>query len=79
MLSRVVLITRRLPNFVNSNPTLSIRDKYAYVRYVYKDNIGGYSGRVPPLPISNREVKTPSADGTASSTWKSRSLPIQYN
>ena len=48
------------------------------LRHEFKENIGGYSGRDPPLPISNREVKTPSADGTASSTWKSRSLPIQY-
>ena len=26
---------------------------------------GGYSGRVPPLPIPNREVKPACADGTA--------------
>ena len=48
------------------------------LRHEFKENIGGYSGRAPPLTISNREVKTPSADGTASSTWESRSLPIQY-
>ena len=35
---------------------------------------GGYSVRVPPLPIPNREVKPDRADGTASQ-WESRSLP----
>jgi hypothetical protein len=28
-------------------------------------NLGGYSVRVPPLPIPNREVKPDNADGTA--------------
>ena len=32
---------------------------------------GGYSTRVPPLPIPNREVKPCHADGTASQ-WESR-------
>ena len=32
---------------------------------------GGYSVRVPPLPIPNREVKPDHADGTASQ-WESR-------
>ena len=32
---------------------------------------GGYSVRVPPLPIPNREVKPDRADGTASQ-WESR-------
>ena len=32
---------------------------------------GGYSGRVPPLPIPNREVKPARADGTAH-PWESR-------
>ena len=27
--------------------------------------LGGYSSEVPPLPIPNREVKLPLADGTA--------------
>ncbi len=27
-------------------------------------SLGDYSGRVPPLPIPNREVKPASADGT---------------
>ncbi len=36
---------------------------------------GGYSARVPPLPIPNREVKPPRADGTASQ-WESRSPPF---
>ena len=40
--------------------------------------VGGYSERVPPLPIPNREVKPLSADGTAV-RWESRSLPTQYN
>ena len=40
--------------------------------------VGGYSERVPPLPIPNREVKPLSADGTAE-RWESRSLPTQYN
>ena len=31
----------------------------------------GYSTRVPPLPIPNREVKPCHADGTASQ-WESR-------
>ena len=30
-----------------------------------KENQGGYSTRVPPLPIPNREVKPRHADGTA--------------
>ena len=36
---------------------------------------GIYSGKVPPLPIPNREVKLVSADGTAE-MWESRSMPI---
>ena len=32
-----------------------------------KDILGGYSDKVPPLPIPNREVKLVRADGTASS------------
>jgi hypothetical protein len=31
----------------------------------FKRSSGDYSGRVPPLPIPNREVKPASADGTA--------------
>ena len=36
-------------------------------RYVIKTlkYLGGYSVRVPPLPIPNREVKPDNADGTA--------------
>ena len=30
-----------------------------------KKTSGGYCGRVPPLPIPNREVKPACADGTA--------------
>ncbi len=30
-----------------------------------KDILGGYSDKVPPLPIPNREVKLVRADGTA--------------
>ena len=30
-----------------------------------KQDLGGYSGEVPPLPIPNREVKLTNADGTA--------------
>ena len=44
----------------------------------YQRIVGGYSERVPPLPIPNREVKPLSADGTALG-WESRSLPTQYN
>ena len=33
--------------------------------WILKDDIGGYSEGVPPLPIPNREVKPLSADGTA--------------
>ena len=36
---------------------------------------GGYSDRVPPLPIPNREVKPVSVDGTAF-VWESRSPPF---
>ena len=35
------------------------------VNYVSKITSGGYCGRVPPLPIPNREVKPACADGTA--------------
>ena len=30
-----------------------------------KQDLGGYSSEVPPLPIPNREVKLTHADGTA--------------
>ena len=33
--------------------------------------LGGYSDRVPPLPIPNREVKPVYVDGTAAK-WESR-------
>ena len=37
---------------------------------------GGYSERVTPVSISNTEVKSFSADGTAWGTvWESRTLP----
>ena len=37
---------------------------------------GGLSGAAPPVPISNTEVKGPSADDTALATeWENRSLP----
>ncbi len=36
-----------------------------YCRQISAEELGGYSGRVPPLPIPNREVKTARADGTA--------------
>ena len=37
---------------------------------------GGYAGGVPPVPISNTEVKTSRADDTwAAKPWESRSLP----
>ena len=37
---------------------------------------GGPSGVEPPVPISNTEVKHPSADDTAWATgWENRSLP----
>ena len=37
---------------------------------------GGDGGGVPPVPISNTEVKPSSADGTALETrWESRKLP----
>ena len=34
-------------------------------------HLGGYSDRVPPLPIPNREVKPVHVDGTAA-RWESR-------
>ena len=37
-----------------------------------KQDLGGYSGEVPPLPIPNREVKLTNADGTAVFPWESR-------
>jgi hypothetical protein len=40
-----------------NNPQPAIRNP--------KSPLGDYSGRVPPLPIPNREVKPASADGTA--------------
>ena len=37
---------------------------------------GGNAGGVTPVPISNTEVKSSWADGTAGATlWESRSLP----
>ena len=36
-----------------------------------KRYLGGYSDRVPPLPIPNREVKPVHVDGTAAK-WESR-------
>jgi hypothetical protein len=39
--------------------------KFGYLARVSSIRImGGYCGGVPPLPIPNREVKPPSADGT---------------
>ena len=36
-------------------------------------NFGGFSQGVTPLPIPNREVKPPNADGTAcAGVWESR-------
>ena len=35
------------------------------IRNPINRSLGDYSGRVPPLPIPNREVKPASADGTA--------------
>ena len=32
---------------------------------MFRETSGGYCGRVPPLPIPNREVKPACADGTA--------------
>ena len=32
---------------------------------MFRETSGGYCGRVPPLPIPNREVKPTCADGTA--------------
>ena len=37
-----------------------------------KQDLGGYSSEVPPLPIPNREVKLTNADGTAVFPWESR-------
>jgi len=37
----------------------------------FQQNLGGYSDRVPPLPIPNREVKPVHVDGTAAK-WESR-------
>ena len=51
------------------------------IRFIFKfsqivKNSGNHSGGATPLPISNREVKSTSADGTALVTgWESRSLP----
>ena len=42
-----------------------INYKLSIVNYVSKRTSGGYCGRVPPLPIPNREVKPACADGTA--------------
>src|SRR5688572_12153953 len=40
-------------------------------------NFGGDSGGETPLPIPNRAVKPPSADGTwSASSWESRSPPV---
>ena len=43
---------------------LRITDYKPYSDSLYKAK-GGYSVRVPPLPIPNREVKPHHADGTA--------------
>ena len=42
-----------------------INYELSIVNYVSKITSGGYCGRVPPLPIPNREVKPACADGTA--------------
>ena len=42
-----------------------INYQLSIVNYVSKITSGGYCGRVPPLPIPNREVKPACADGTA--------------
>ena len=42
-----------------------INYELSVVNYVSKRTSGGYCGRVPPLPIPNREVKPACADGTA--------------
>ena len=77
--SRVVLIART--TFLTPTPLLvlrtcsyepdstSCRSQFIDIGNRSKDcistNLGGNSGRVPPLPIPNREVKPARADGTA--------------
>ena len=72
--SRVVLIAReflsRVVFVVNVSVLLSV------LIPVCKNEIdGGYGGGVTPLPISNREVKPSSADGTGFAR-ESRSPPL---
>ena len=39
--------------------------RFLVITKLTKQDLGGYSGEVPPLPIPNREVKLTNADGTA--------------
>lgn len=42
-----------------------------------KERSGDNGGEEPPVPISNTEVKLPSADDTWRETaWESRTLPV---
>ena len=50
----------------NREGRCSLLDKqFACVQIRHNPLSGGYCGEVPPLPISNREVKLTCADGTA--------------
>ena len=45
--------------------TFNITYTFACVQIRHTPLSGGYCGEVPPLPITNREVKLTCADGTA--------------
>ena len=79
--SRAVLITRtafllnlylisRSVKFIGSQPINKVARFLAIAKP--KQDLGGYSSEVPPLPIPNREVKLTNADGTAVFPWESR-------
>ena len=72
--SRALLIARNFPSLDDTFSCMNGKEGSAldFIAFAqYYDISGGYSGRVPPLPIPNREVKPARADGTAH-PWESR-------
>ena len=64
-------------NYINYYTLLQAKALANPELFRYHLNVsGGSSGAGPPVPISNTEVKHPSADDTALATgWENRSLP----
>jgi hypothetical protein len=56
--------------------TLCSFERTAFARTIVSQTSGDHAGGVPPVPISNTEVKTSRADDTwGASPWESRSSP----